>query len=266
MAVVGQMLMWNPFPDMLQGVVARVVGDAAFRMSSMLGTAAYYVYQYRQELREFRDMAGQDLKATVSEIPYQTERLAIRMAIPDFLSLVRPALGLVAAVFLLQGRAIEAVGVYAVGIITDTVDGWLARRLRGGTSWGKDLDGITDSVMNLFVFAAVIVVGIQDQVVWFLGASVFLVLLWVGTRLFTHKHSVIAKLRSGITRGVLYLAITAILPTPWNWVGLGVGALMLALGGTYELGVTRRDLETGRRPFVGKGWVQEYMERRASRS
>ncbi len=258
----GQMLLWNPAADLLQGFISRIIGATTFRISTAVGSIAYYVWKYRQEIDEFKGLVGDELTESVKGISYREERLAIRMAIPDLLSLVRPALGLVAAVLLLRGRAVEALAVYALGIVTDVLDGWLARRLRGGTSWGKDLDGITDSVMNLFAFGAVVVVGIRELEVWFLAAGTALVLLWVGTRLFTHKHSVIAKLRSGITRSVLYVAIAATLPSPWNWAGLALGALMLAVGGSYELGVTRRDLDTGRRPLVGKGWIAEYREGR----
>lgn len=261
-SAVAQMFIWNPFPDLVQGTAARIVGTNVFKVTVVVGSAVYYVWIYRKELSEISGMVVTEMSTTVTEVPYRSERgLALRMAIPDLLSLSRPALGLFAAVLLWQGRPVQALAVYAFGIVTDVVDGWLARRLRGGTSWGKDLDGLTDSVMNLFVFGAVVANGIEARDPWFLGVSVFLVLLWVGTRLFAAKHSVVAKYRSGVTRSVLYVAIAVMLPSPWQWIGLGVGAVLLVVGGGYEFGVTRKDLSSGRRPLVGEGWFQTYRSR-----
>ena len=272
-AMVGSMAIWNPVENFLGELAQSALGEVVYKTASLVFIVGQLVWSYRRDLAdEFLAEVG----STVSESPYRLERiqrsnqpdsrtslgLALRTAVPDLLSLSRPAIGLWAAAFLWNGNVAEAAIVYSVGILTDVLDGWLARRLTGGTSWGKDLDGITDSVMNILVFGAVAGVGVRDGERWFVIAAILLLILWIVTRLFTSKHSVAAKFRSGITRSVLYVAIVATLPSPGSWIGLAAGAVMLLVGGRYEWGVTMRERESGARPDWGEGWVQQRLKNR----
>ncbi len=91
--------------------------------------------------------------------------------------LILPAVWLIA---LGADRVWEAFGVVAVMIVSDWIDGWLARRWGGISQWGKILDPLADKVavgaitIAMVVFKGlpvwlVVVVLLRDMVIFLAG-------------------------------------------------------------------------------------------------
>jgi CDP-diacylglycerol--glycerol-3-phosphate 3-phosphatidyltransferase len=82
------------------------------------------------------------------------------MSLPNSLTILRIALTPVFIVFLLSDSVFErqlSVVVYAVAALTDWYDGWVARKYRSMSRWGKFLDPLADKILSsaaLFTFAA----------------------------------------------------------------------------------------------------------------
>ena len=87
--------------------------------------------------------------------------------IPNALTIVRLALIPVFVVLLLNaegGHSWAAAIVFGVAGVTDQIDGWLARRWRVESSFGKIADPLADRLM---IDAAVILLFVQDHMPWF---------------------------------------------------------------------------------------------------
>ncbi len=84
--------------------------------------------------------------------------------------------------------------------------------------------------------------------------------LYTASRLVAEKHSILSKVRSGMTRVVLYVTLTALLPLSQAILALVAGAVLLAVGVAYERTVIRRDLDAGLRPWLGQGWLCQVLE------
>lgn len=65
----------------------------------------------------------------------------------DGLTLARGALGLPLLLALSLGWPWLAWGLLLLGGISDAADGWLARRAGGGSTWGAQLDPLTDKIL-----------------------------------------------------------------------------------------------------------------------
>jgi len=69
--------------------------------------------------------------------------------------------------------------IYLVAAITDTLDGWAARRFGVVTRWGEFLDPLADKVLTLFAFVSFVAMGIMP--LWML--IIFLVRDTISTTL-----------------------------------------------------------------------------------
>src|SRR3954467_1813217 len=86
--------------------------------------------------------------------------------IPNALTIVRLILIPVFAVLILSadgGPSWAAAIVFGVAGVTDQIDGWLARRWRGESSFGKGADPLADRLM---IDAAVILLWHADRLPW----------------------------------------------------------------------------------------------------
>jgi CDP-diacylglycerol--glycerol-3-phosphate 3-phosphatidyltransferase len=73
--------------------------------------------------------------------------------LPNILSLARIVVMPLLAIFIYKGMGWEALGVLLVAAATDWADGWLARRMKQETAFGKLLDPVADKI---FLCVAVI--------------------------------------------------------------------------------------------------------------
>ena len=171
--------------------------------------------------------------------------------IPNALTIARFALVPVFVVLLSRGEdghSWPAAVVFAAAAVTDQVDGWLARRLRVESQFGKYADPLADRLM---IDVAVVMLFLEDRLPWpalaiVVGRDLLLV---VGTRFvlprgYEFSVSFLGKLATWI----LYAGLTFVIATPpgteWPlaifWTGVG---LAVAAGASYAVGV-RRELRS----------------------
>jgi CDP-diacylglycerol--glycerol-3-phosphate 3-phosphatidyltransferase len=161
--------------------------------------------------------------------------------LPNALTILRLALIPVFVVLVLDsegGHSIPAAVVFAVAGITDQVDGWLARRWRVESAFGKFADPLADRLM---IDAAIVLLWIEGRLPW-IALAVILVrdgIILLGTpaalrRGYEFSVSFLGKLATWI----LYASLAAVLiteeGTDWPlwlfWTGLG---LAVAAGLAY---------------------------------
>ena len=167
--------------------------------------------------------------------------------LPNALTLLRLALIPIFLVVFLRaddGSSWAAGWIFLVAGVTDQVDGWLARRWRVESQFGKVADPLADRLM---IDAAVILLWLDDKMPWY-GALIIVlrdVILVGGYRLLVPRGyelnvSTIGKLATWI----LYLSVGILLvvghSTEWPlwlfWIGL---ALAMAAAAQYVLQARR---------------------------
>ena len=137
--------------------------------------------------------------------------------LPNALTVLRFALVPVFIVLLATasgGRSWPAAIVFVLAAITDQVDGWLARRWRVESEFGKYADPLADRLM---IDAAVLLLVLDGRLPWV--ALVLVVardaLLIAGTRLLVPRgYEFSVSLLGKIATWVLYASIACLLVTP----------------------------------------------------
>lgn len=76
----------------------------------------------------------------------------LRLNLPNILSLSRIVLAFVFAILLFYAYKFWAAGVFSLAIVTDVLDGYLARKYNQITLLGKILDPAADRLLALLVF------------------------------------------------------------------------------------------------------------------
>lgn len=165
--------------------------------------------------------------------------------IPNALTVLRIVLVPVFAVVLFlnphdQGWRIAATVIFTVAILTDLVDGYIARRLDQVTDFGKLWDPVADKALTGTAFVAL---GILGELGWFI-IVVILVREWGITwlRAAIAKYSVMAANRGGkaktVTQSVALILFLLWLPTLPGWLQVVAHGLMwLALVLTVVTGI-----------------------------
>ena len=166
--------------------------------------------------------------------------------LPNALTVLRLALIPLFVVLVLDAdgdRSIPAAVVFTLAALTDQVDGWLARRWRVESSFGKFADPLADRLM---IDAAVVLLWIEGRLPWpalLILARDGLILLGTPAALrrgYEFSVSFLGKLATW----VLYASLVGVLVTnegtEWPlwlfWTGL---ALALAAGVLYAVRVTQ---------------------------
>lgn len=86
----------------------------------------------------------------------------------NMLSLLRLLLVVPVAIVLWQGQVVVALALFVLAVVTDLLDGYLARRLHQISDAGKILDPVADKV---FVAAVAVVLVMRDKIpLWFVAA------------------------------------------------------------------------------------------------
>ncbi len=104
------------------------------------------------------------------------------MNLPNTISLVRLVLAPIFFVMLnSESESLVSIAcvVYLIAAITDTLDGWAARRFGIVTRWGEFLDPLADKVLTLFAFVSFVAMDIMP--LWML--IVFLIRDTISTTL-----------------------------------------------------------------------------------
>jgi len=172
--------------------------------------------------------------------------------IARYLTLSRVGFGILAGSFFAFGSVLPGLVAYVVGLLTDVLDGLVARQWNGVTAWGKHWDGIIDMVFNAmsvtgFVLGAVGVWNKPILALWLtLGTAVPVVL----SRPLIPPGSRAAKCRSGLIRCVILVCVLPMLSSEQR-LSVGIGLVpLLIIAGVYELSVMMKDEAEGR----NSGW------------
>jgi CDP-diacylglycerol--glycerol-3-phosphate 3-phosphatidyltransferase len=167
--------------------------------------------------------------------------------LPNALTVLRLALVPVFLVVFLgadDGTSWAAGWIFLVAGVTDQVDGWLARRWRVESQFGKVADPLADRLM---IDAAVILLWLEDKLPWY-GALIIVlrdVILVGGYRLLVPRgYELNVSFLGKLATWILYLSVGILLvvghSTDWPlwlfWIGL---ALAVAAGAQYVLKARR---------------------------
>ncbi|MGH3005266.1 MAG: CDP-alcohol phosphatidyltransferase family protein [Gaiellaceae bacterium] len=170
--------------------------------------------------------------------------------LPNALTVLRLALIPVFVVLLVTAdgnRSIAAALVFALAGITDQVDGWLARRWRVESEFGKFADPLADRLM---IDAAVVLLWLEGRLPW--PALVVILardgLLLAGTPAAVRRgYEFSVSLLGKLATWVLYAALVAVLITnegaDWPlwlfWTGVGIAVAAAVAYVARALGTVR---------------------------
>lgn len=79
--------------------------------------------------------------------------------IPNALTILRLLSSFVAPILFVNGLVWASFGLYGLGVITDCLDGYVARKFNAVSEFGRKLDAISDKVFALSVIVLSIVMG-----------------------------------------------------------------------------------------------------------
>lgn len=152
--------------------------------------------------------------------------------VPNGISLLRMALALPVALLIARdGPFAWILGLTLTAIVSDWLDGWLARWTRRESEWGRILDPVADKVAAAAVVGALFVDG--SLPLWFLGVVVSrdLLILAGGAYLARRIGRVVVSNRIGKSAAAA-LALTVMMalldadPGPMRWTVNGTAVLL----------------------------------------
>lgn len=165
------------------------------------------------------------------------------------LTYLRPAIGIAAGYEMAHARVVPAFALFFTGLLSDVLDGMIARLFHVQSAEGREWDAMADVIHNfsfglgLAWFAA----HRQPQDSVRLGILIGIVVFFALSRKLVDLHSVADKLLSGLWRVILFVLAALLLPSTLQTAAIVGGLVLLVVGGTYEIGVMRADLRLGRR-------------------
>lgn len=175
------------------------------------------------------------------------------------LTFSRLPIGFGVAWLLYQGRFTEGLGLYVLGLLTDVLDGTVARAGKCTSAQGAEWDRRLDIVFNAMSAAGYIAGAylVWGNLHWALGPFVSMAGLVVVTRPFFQPHSAASKLRSGVIRILLPAFIAARLQ--WTCVDFSIIAALVAFGipaAIHEIKLTQEEVRTGKRRWFKRPLAQ----------
>ncbi len=166
------------------------------------------------------------------------------------LTLTRLPIGALVAYHLYHGNFSVGFALYTLGLITDVLDGGVARKTGGTSDAGAELDRRADIVFNLlavtgFCAGAYLIWG---NLWWAVAPFIATGGLVVVTRPFFQPHSAASKIRSGVIRLLLLAFVCAKLSWSafddvifFTLIAFGIPAIM------HEWDVTKKEVRSGKR-------------------
>ncbi len=170
-------------------------------------------------------MAARAVAGPLAQLPNALTVVRL-LLIPLFVALVLSAQ---------DGHSVAAAIVFGVAGVTDQVDGWLARRWRVESAFGKVADPLADRLM---IDAAVLLLWWEDRLPWVaLAIPARDVVLMIGYKLVVGRgYDFEVNLAGKVATWLLYAALAFVLVTEagadWPlwifWAGFAVAAVALA--------------------------------------
>ena len=102
-----------------------------------------------------------------------------RILIPAGISILRIALAFLVFYSFLNNLQLWAISIFVFAVLTDFIDGYLARKLKASTNWGAYLDTFADFILILITFTAFAIDGLYPY--WLLILILFMYLQFVLT-------------------------------------------------------------------------------------
>jgi CDP-diacylglycerol---glycerol-3-phosphate 3-phosphatidyltransferase len=121
-----------------------------------------------------------------------------------------------------------ALGLFVIASLTDTADGWLARRQRQVTRWGKLADPAADKILVLGVLAALVWRG---DIAWWVLAIIALreIAVTVQRQMLLRQDLVMSASIWGKLKTVSQLTAMSLLIAPFAPRSLGLAAIYVAV-------------------------------------
>ena len=130
--------------------------------------------------------------------------------IPNFLTLLRFLMIGVMVWFFLNDHPIYAMIVFIVAVLTDFLDGYIARKFNQVTNIGKLLDPLADKLLQIAALFCMFWVDYLPLVAFILVVLCEVLMVYGASFLFLHKHTIVAANTFGkIAAGIMYGAILA---------------------------------------------------------
>ena len=169
--------------------------------------------------------------------------------VPNALTIARFALIPVFVVLMVRAghNASWPAGVaFGIAAITDQVDGFLARRWRVESRFGKLADPLADRLM---IDAAVICLAVYDRLPW-VGLAVIVgrdVLLLAGSALLAPaglqvEVNTVGKAATWVLYAAIFFRIVIDPATKWPLYLFWVGLVLAVVAGVFYIGTARREL------------------------
>ena len=151
------------------------------------------------------------------------------MNIPNALTLLRVALIPAFIVFLMLGYSYVAAGIFVAASLTDALDGYLARKLKQVTNFGKLMDPLADKL--LVVSALVCLTALGDIAAWMVIVILAREFMITGLRSLAAAEGVVmpAYMSGKLKTSAQMVAIILLLLKNWpfSYLGLPVDRVML---------------------------------------
>lgn len=103
----------------------------------------------------------------------------LKILIPSFISSIRIVLAPLMFLSFLNGFLVLSFIIFIAAILTDALDGYLARKLNVTSNFGAYLDTVADFILILTAFSAFMIVGLYPY--WILILIVFMFLQFILT-------------------------------------------------------------------------------------
>lgn len=160
-------------------------------------------------------------------------RQTSRISVPNALTASRAVLAGCVALALFANQLETAYWFYLAGLVTDILDGMVARSIDGATDWGKRFDAQVDVLFNGATGIALFWAGVQRGSL-FLTVTVALLFSLFVLRLFWAPTGLLPKYFSGLVRVAFFVLFMVSLPTAARGQAFVAGTGILLFGAWYE--------------------------------
>lgn len=168
---------------------------------------------------------------------------------PNALSLLRIALGAAFLLFLLRDEKALALALFLLAMLTDALDGLLARKLGASSRLGIVLDGAADKFILVSAFLALMFKGLLPawagwSVVGYHAFTVFLFLGGLLAKKGVKEHAPAARAGGVLQTATVVLALVLPPASPWLAASAAATAAVLAAAAIAYARTAKRNLES----------------------
>jgi cardiolipin synthase len=186
------------------------------------------------------------------------------LTIPNLLTVLRLAAVAPLVIFILQRNSLGAFVLILLALITDYLDGYLARRFQQESKLGKFLDPLADKMMGGAAFLSLCIASYLPWLIFVLFAARDLLILIVMLILTLQKKRVLAETKVGkFSTGLFMVGLAlVVINVPFSiWLFYACFALYLYTGTIYAIRIFQtpegRDLKEKAKQCFRRGIKSE---------